>query len=73
MTALPKCVVYGQLQTFDFDGLTIDFNSRFIYGVNGGYELPPKKFDLLLLLAKNQGKILAKQQIYENVWRRICL
>jgi len=58
----------GQLQTFDFDGLTIDFNSRSIYGVNGSHELPPKEFDLLLFLAKNQGKILTKQQIYENVW-----
>ena len=28
----------------------------------------PKEFDLLLLLAKNQGKILTKQQIYEEVW-----
>ena len=58
----------GQLQTFDFDGLSIDLNSRFIHAVNGDYELPPKEFDLLLLLAKNQGKILTKQQIYENVW-----
>ncbi len=58
----------GQLQTFDFDGLTIDFNGRSIHAVNGDYELPPKEFDLLLFLAKNQGKILTKQQIYENVW-----
>ncbi len=58
----------GQLQTFDFEGLTIDFNSRSVHGVNGDYELPPKEFDLLLFLAKNQGKILTKQQIYENVW-----
>ena len=58
----------GQLQTFDFDGLVIDFNNRSIHAVNGDYELPPKEFDLLLLLAKNQGKILTKQQIYENVW-----
>ncbi len=58
----------GQLQTFDFDGLSIDLNSRSIHAVNGDYELPPKEFDLLLLLAKNQGKILTKQQIYENVW-----
>ena len=56
----------GQLQTFDFDGLMIDFNNRSIHAVNGVYELPPKEFDLLL--AKNQGKILTKQQIYENVW-----
>lgn len=58
----------GCAQTFDFDGLTIDFNSRSIHGVNGDYELPPKEFDLLMFLAQNQGKILTKQQIYENVW-----
>ena len=59
----------GQPQTFDFDGLTIDFNSRSIVTVNGEFELPPKEFDLLLFLAKNQGKILTKQQIYEEVWK----
>ena len=59
----------GQLQTFEFDGLRIDYNNRSIHAVNGDYELPPKEFDLLLLLAKNQGKILTKQQIYENVWK----
>ena len=58
----------GQLQTFDFDGLVIDFNNRSIHAVNGDYELPPKEFDVLMFLAKNQGKILTKQQIYENVW-----
>lgn len=58
----------GQLQTFDFDGLIIDFNNRSIHAVNGDYELPPKEFDVLMFLAKNQGKILTKQQIYENVW-----
>ena len=58
----------GQTQKFEFDGLTIDFNSRSIVTINGEYELPPKEFDLLLFLAKNQGKILTKQQIYEKVW-----
>lgn len=43
-------------QTYDFDGLSIDFNNRSIDTVNGDYELPPKEFDLLLLLAKNQGR-----------------
>lgn len=57
-----------QLQLFEFDGLVIDFNNRSIHAVNGDFELPPKEFDLLLFLAKNQGKILTKQQIYENVW-----
>ena len=58
----------GQLQTFEFDGLVIDLNNRSVHGVNGDFELPPKEFDLLMFLAKNQGKILTKQQIYENVW-----
>ncbi len=58
----------GQVQTFDFDGLIIDLNNRSVHAVNGDYELPPKEFDILLLLAKNQGKILTKRQIYENVW-----
>ncbi len=58
----------GQTQRFEFDGLMIDFNSRSIVTINGEYELPPKEFDLLLFLAKNQGKILTKQQIYEKVW-----
>ncbi len=58
----------GQTQRFEFDGLTIDLNNRSITTINGEYELPPKEFDLLLFLAKNQGKILTKQQIYEKVW-----
>ena len=58
----------GQPQRFEFDGLTIDFNNRSIVTINGEYELPPKEFDILLFLAKNQGKILTKQQIYEKVW-----
>ena len=57
-----------QIQRFEYDGLTIDFDNRSIVTINGEYELPPKEFDLLLFLAKNQGKILTKQQIYEKVW-----
>lgn len=51
-----------------FDGLEIDLENRSITTENGSFELPPKEFDLLLFLAKNQGKILTKQQIYESVW-----
>ncbi len=58
----------GQLQVVDFEGLTIDLDGRSVHTADGDYELPPKEFDLLLFLAQNQGKILTKQQIYENVW-----
>ena len=58
----------GAVQQLDFDGLKIDLDSRSVTGGNGTFELPPKEFDLLLFCAKNQGKILTKQRIYEEVW-----
>lgn len=58
----------GQPVQLEFDGLTISFDSRSITTVNGTFDLPPKEFDLLVFLVKHQGKILTKQQIYENVW-----
>lgn len=45
-----------------------DPEARLDTAENGTFELPPKEFDLLLYCAKNQGKILTKKQIYENVW-----
>lgn len=59
----------GMTQQFEFDGLKIDIENRSVTTENGTFELPPKEFDLLLYCAKNQGKILTKQQIYEEVWR----
>ncbi len=46
----------------------IDLENRSVTTENGTFELPPKEFDLLLYCAKHQGKILTKQQIYEEVW-----
>ena len=40
-----------------------------VRGLRASFELPPKEFDLLLFLAKHQGKILTKRQIYEEVWK----
>lgn len=52
-----------------FDGLKIDADSRLVVSVNGTFELPPKEFDVLLFCARHPGKILTKQQIYEQVWK----
>ncbi len=54
---------------FCFDGLDIDPGERSVRTAKGICELLPKEFDLLLLLAKNQGKVLTKQRIYEEVWK----
>lgn len=58
----------GAVQKLVFDGLEIDPEARLVTVENSTLELPPKEFDLLLYCAKNQGKILTKKQIYENVW-----
>ena len=58
----------GAIQKLNFDGLQIDLENRSVTTENGTFELPPKEFDLLLYCAKHQGKILTKQQIYEEVW-----
>lgn len=55
-------------QPLAYKGLIIDFDNRSVTTKNGTFELPPKEFDILLFCAKNQGKILTKQQIYEEVW-----
>ena len=51
-----------------FSGLSIDPGARVVQTLGGPIELPPKEFDLLLLLARNQGRVLTKQRIYEEVW-----
>lgn len=58
----------SELHQLAYKGLTIDLGSRSVTTENGTFELPPKEFDILLYCAKNQGKILTKQQIYEEVW-----
>lgn len=51
-----------------YEGLQIDLDARSVTTGNGTFELPPKEFDLLLFCARNQGRIVTKQQIYEAVW-----
>lgn len=55
-------------KTLSYDGLMIDLDARSVTTENGTFELLPKEFDVLLHCAKNQGRILTKRQIYEEVW-----
>lgn len=52
-----------------FQNLTIDLDTRIVHIGDGQVELHPKEFDILCYLAKNQGRILTKQQIYEEIWQ----
>lgn len=52
-----------------YKGLTIDLDGRTAVTPEGTFELRKKEFDILLFCARNQGRILTKQQIYEEVWK----
>ncbi|MFA9463079.1 MAG: response regulator transcription factor [Velocimicrobium sp.] len=52
-----------------FQNLIIDQDTRIVHIENGQVELHAKEFDILCYLAKNQGRILTKQQIYEEIWQ----
>lgn len=52
-----------------FDGLIIDFEYKSVIVEGKEVELNPKELEVLYYLAKNQGRVLTKKQIYEEVWR----
>lgn len=60
--------VEQQTEILSFGELRVDTGNRTVTSENGTFELPPKEYDILLYLIRNQGRILTKQQIYEHVW-----
>ncbi len=58
-----------ELHRLSFQKLTIDLDTRIVQIEDGQVELHAKEFDILCYLARNQGRILTKQQIYEEIWQ----
>lgn len=52
-----------------FHKLTIDLDTRIVHIGDEQVQLHAKEFDILCYLAKNPGRILTKQQIYEEIWQ----
>lgn len=57
------------IKQLTYEGLTIDLDRHSVITQKDTFVLTAKEFDVLLLCAKHQGKILTKQQIYEAVWK----
>ena len=47
-------------------------NEKNVYLNSVALDLPPKEYDLLYYLAKNQNKIFSREQILNNVWDLLC-
>lgn len=54
--------------SLSFHGLKIMPERRKVYCDKGEISLTAKEFDILYLLAENQGRVLTYAQIYQNVW-----
>ncbi|MEZ3447073.1 MAG: response regulator transcription factor [Lachnospiraceae bacterium] len=48
--------------------LEIDLESGIVELLGKEVELSAKEYEVLIYLAKNQGRVLTKKQIYESVW-----
>jgi DNA-binding response OmpR family regulator len=60
--------------TFDDSNVTIrnmvinEMTKTFTLG-DVTLDLTPKEFEIILLLAKNRGRVFSKEEIYERVWK----
>ena len=60
--------VYKQNETFELEGLYIDFSAHIVKVNDEKISLSPKEYDLLIYLIENQGKVLSREQILRKVW-----
>ncbi|MCC6382377.1 MAG: response regulator transcription factor [Dehalococcoidia bacterium] len=58
----------GPGQTVEAAGLVVDAERREVTQAGRHIHLRPKEFDLLLFLLKYRGRVLARQQILDEVW-----
>lgn len=62
-------IASNEANRLSFQNLTIDLDTRIVHVKDKPIEFHAKEFSILCYLAKNQGKILTKQQIYEEIWQ----
>lgn len=58
-----------QQEAFCYNGVTVDSDSRRVFGPEGEILLTTKEFDLLDTLIKNKNIALTREYLYESVWK----
>jgi DNA-binding winged helix-turn-helix (wHTH) protein/dipeptidyl aminopeptidase/acylaminoacyl peptidase len=56
------------LPVYEFGGFRLDAKNRLLLSGSQPVPLTPKAFDLLLLLVKNSGRMLGKDELMESLW-----
>ena len=54
---------------FEVGDIKINIATRQVIIANEEVKLTPREFEILELLARNQGMVLNAEQIYERVWK----
>ncbi len=60
-------------EMFNFDNVSIDFNSRKVFVSGKQCDMTVKEFDLLSYLVKNKSKAVTKEELFNAVWGLDCL
>src|SRR5687768_635463 len=61
----------GGESQFTFGPFQLDAASRVFSRFGQSIALPPKAFDLLLMLVENHGRVLSKSQLMAALWRGV--
>jgi two-component system KDP operon response regulator KdpE len=67
-TSLRQTQNTAVIQKLDFDNLSIDLTSRTVSIDGEPIKLTATEYSLLILLAKNDGKVLTHQYILKQIW-----
>ncbi len=51
-----------------YGSLTIDFSGRSVFVSGKRVPMTPKEYDLLFLLARNNGKAFSRQELLDKIW-----
>ncbi len=58
---------------YKFDDLTVDFEAYEIFVKGKSVSATTKEFEILKLLIENPRKVFSATQIFESVWKTICM
>lgn len=53
---------------YTFSGFTLDVDERLLSSNGTAIQLAPKVFDTLVLLVRNQGRVLSKEKMLDEIW-----